>query len=85
MNVTDAALYLAETLAPLVVLRSDLEHVGWLANETAERAHDVDFLSVGGGSVFPNLTEGMRAVFCVPPRVVSGTATLVIEMSGAAD
>jgi len=74
MNVADAALYLAEMLAPLVVLRSDLEHVGWLEPQLNEIT---THLALTG--------EGLRAVFCVPPRVVSGTATLVIEMSGAAD
>ncbi len=35
MNVADAAIYLAQVLAPKVVLRTELEHIGWTDDHRA--------------------------------------------------
>ena len=72
MDVADAATYLAAVLAPLVVLRSQLEHVGWYDGGSQELCVAAE--------------DGARPVFFVPPRVVSGTAHLPITIGmGATD
>jgi len=71
MDVNDAATYLAAVLAPLVVLRSDLEHVGWKHR-----------ITLAGDFMLSEHREGDddRAVFCIPARTVSGTAHLPITI-----
>ncbi len=60
-----AALYLAEVIAPKVVWRESLGHVGWLNAETgdlvAERQNETD-----------------RPLFTIPARTVTGTAELEV-------
>jgi hypothetical protein len=91
MDVNDAATYLAAVLAPLVVLRSQLEHVGWYrpdhidedGDETEWSFYPVEEMN---HPMVMRLLGDFRALFAIPPRVVSGTAHLPITIGmGATD
>lgn len=83
LSAQDAALYLAEQLAPHVVLRDQLEHVGWLLRREASE----DGPAMNEITTHLGLTgEGLRAVFTIPPRTVQGGANLVLQFgAGASD
>lgn len=77
MDAKAAAEYLAVQLAPKVVLRDQLEHVGWLQPEINQITTELSALN----------TTSLRAVFCIPARTVQGTSRIEIPggMAGVAN
>lgn len=63
VTIEEATPLVAARLAPHVVLREQLEHVGWIDADrfTTERESD-----------------DARAVFCIPARVVNGSGHIAV-------
>ncbi len=83
LNAHECAIYLAARLAPQVVLRTQLEHAGWLKPEHVDEDGDeidATFWTVEEAEQ-PSFTTYMKdssPVFLIPPRVVQGTTELIL-------
>src|SRR6185369_17110125 len=72
LTAPEVARLLAARIAPEVVLRAQLTHVGWVC----DRGHDAD-----DSLTQTSYCDECAAVFMVPPRTVQGTSEIVVQLA----